>query len=103
MLEIALYFATFIKESVANLRSGISKNSLMLCTEFFKSSIQLQNEEERKSLVRIIETVGPAIIVKTAYEKAFIAKEAKTAMTNILKTCVFPETLRVLLTCQTNN
>ena len=33
-----LNFAKFIKESIENLRSGISKNALMFTTEFFNNS-----------------------------------------------------------------
>ena len=34
-------FANFIKESVENLRSGMSKNALMFTTEFFGNSATL--------------------------------------------------------------
>ena len=45
LMENLEYFIPFIKGSVDNLRSNISKNSLMFCTEFFSNKESLQTEK----------------------------------------------------------
>jgi hypothetical protein len=45
LMENLETFTPFVKASVENLRSNISKNSLMFCTEFFGNAESLQNEK----------------------------------------------------------
>lgn len=45
LMENLEFFTSFIKTSVDNLRSNISKNSLMFCTEFFNNKDSLQTEK----------------------------------------------------------
>lgn len=77
-----------------NLRSGIQKNSLMFATEFFKNIEIGQNTEK---LISFVETVLPSVLFKTVYDKVFISKEAKNAVTHSLHTCHFKETLGVII------
>ncbi len=37
LMENLEFFSNFVKQSVENLRSNISKNALMFCTEFFNN------------------------------------------------------------------
>jgi len=41
----------------------------------------------------------PSVLVKTAYDKVFISKEAKYALTYCLSTCKYSELLQVLMDC----
>ena len=82
-----------MKESVENLRSGNQKNSLMFCSEFFKNV----EEGQHAKLIPFVETVLPSVLFKTVYDKVFISKEAKSAITFALSTCSFNETLKVIL------
>lgn len=86
-------FSQFVKLSVENLRSNISKNSLMFCSEFLANKDLLSNEKYRSSIIQFLEIVLPALFLRTVYDKMFIAKEAKTAVANCLTNCVTPETL----------
>ena len=95
LLEHIPLFLTFLKLSVENLRSGISKNSLMFCTEFMKNEIHLTSSS--KSTQEFIKVVQPSILFKTVYDKSFINKEAKNAVVNSLVTCLIIENLEVLL------
>ena len=95
LLEHIPSFLTFLKLSVENLRSGISKNSLMFCTEFMKNEIH--NTNLSKSTIEFIKVVQPSILFKTVYDKSFINKEAKNAIVNSLNTCLIIENLEVLL------
>ena len=94
LMENIVKFQIFIKESVENLRSGIQKNSLMFATEFFKN-IEIGKNQEK--LVSFVQTVLPSVLFKTVYDKVFISKEAKTAVTHSLTTCHFKETLEVII------
>mmetsp|Transcript_14508 Transcript_14508/g.22516 ORF Transcript_14508/g.22516 Transcript_14508/m.22516 type:complete len:282 (+) Transcript_14508:56-901(+) len=103
MVEWSAYFAPFLKASVDNLRSGISKDALMFTTEFLKD----KGETTTESLVEFIKVVGPSILHKTVYEKAFISKEAKTSMMHAIATAPCSELLAFLLSdgcrCKNNN
>ena len=81
----------FIKSSVENLRSGISKNALVFLTEFFGSV------RKKESLADFVAKILPSIMVKTGADKVFISKEAKNAMVNLVGSCHFGRTLDVLL------
>jgi hypothetical protein len=93
LMESLPKFQTFLKESVENLRSGNQKNSLMFCSEFFKNVEEGQHEK----LIPFVKTVLPSVLFKTVYDKVFISKEAKSAITFALSTCSFNETLMVIL------
>lgn len=45
LMENLEYFTPFLKQMVDNLRSNLSKNSLMFCTEFFNNKESLQTEK----------------------------------------------------------
>lgn len=45
LMENLEYFTPFLKQMVDNLRSNLSKNSLMFCTEFFNNKEPLQTEQ----------------------------------------------------------
>jgi hypothetical protein len=66
----------------------------MFATEFFKNIEKGQNQEK---LVSFVETVLPSVLFKTVYDKVFISKEAKNAVTFSLSTCHFKETLGVII------
>ena len=70
------HFSTFLRDSIDNLRSGISKDALMFTTEFFNNKELLTNPEYEEYIIRFIDVVMPSIVFKTVYEKSFIAKEA---------------------------
>ena len=90
-------FAKFIKESVENLRSGISKNALMFTTEFFTNSSTLAEEKYQATIISFISVAMPSIVFKTVYDKTFIAKEAKSSVTLALKACYYDEMLASLM------
>ena len=95
LMENLEVFTPFMKSAVDNLRSNISKNSLMFCTEFFNNAETLQTEKYQESLIKFLEVLLPSIFLRTVYDKVFIAKEAKTAVANCLKNCVIPEALDI--------
>ena len=90
-------FTPFLKASVDNLRSNISKNSLMFCNEFFSNTESLQNEKHQEQLIKFLKVALPSIFLRTVYDKVFIAKEAKNAVANCLKNCVIPEVLEIVV------
>jgi hypothetical protein len=94
IVAILAQFTIFMKESVENLRSGISKNALMLVTEFFQQKHDVTDE-----LLVFIHGVMPTVLLKTAYDKVFIAKEAKVAMTAALTLCATPQMCEVIVNC----
>lgn len=94
-------YAVFLVDSVDNLRSGISKLSLMLLNEFFQGNLEAGPELDA-ALLCLIEKVMPSVLLKTNYEKVFIQKEAKEVMTQALQKCQHKELLKVLLDCQHN-
>ena len=99
MIGIIPKFAQFLKDSVDNLRSGISKNSLMFLNEFFQGDHCSHGDEKSEAVSCVIETVMPSVLIKTNYEKVFISKEAKAVMTGSIKKCSHVELLNVLLHC----
>ena len=90
-------YEPFIKESVDNLRSGISKNSLMFVHEFFKGQHHASSPEHLSISVAFVKSALPNILHKTVYDKVFISNEANHAVLNCLKTCLYKETLQVLI------
>ena len=67
----------------------------MFCNEFLNNQVHLEGPS--LSTIEFIKVVQPSILFKTVYDKSFINKEAKTAIQNSLKTCVFFENIEVLL------
>lgn len=96
-MENLEYFTPFLKVSVDNLRSNISKNSLMFCTEFFNNKESLQTEKYQESLINFLDTILPSVFLRCVYDKVFIAKEAKNAVSNCLKHCVIPQALDITI------
>jgi hypothetical protein len=94
-------YTEFLVCSVDNLRSGISKLSLMLLNEFFQGNHEASAELDA-ALLCLIEKVMPSVLLKTNYEKVFIQKEARDVMTQALQKCQHKELLKVLLDCQHN-
>ena len=80
LMENLEFFSNFVKSQVENLRSNLSKNSLMLCTEFFKNKESLQEEKYQSALINFLNIVLPAVFMRCVYDKVFIAKEAKNAV-----------------------
>lgn len=83
-------FTQFIHDSVDNLRSGISKNALMLTTELSLNDNALgvtakDSEKNRDKTIKFIQSVVPVLLFKTVYDKVFISKEAKNSIGNLLK------------------
>ena len=97
LMENLEYFTPFVKISVDNLRSNISKNSLMFCNEFFTNKDSLQTQKYQESLINFLNLVLPSVFLRTVYDKVFIAKEAKNAVTNCLKHCIIPEALDITI------
>lgn len=73
------HFSKFVKGQIDNLRSNLSKNSLLFLKEF---SSNKRNEGDHIKLSVFITHVYPIALVKTIYEKNFIVLEAKTTFTN---------------------
>lgn len=88
-------FQSFIQLSIENLRSNISKNSLMFCNELFGNQFLLQTDKYLAQQVVFITTVLPSIFMRTADDKAFISKEAKQAVQNCLSNYIIPESLDI--------
>lgn len=100
----------FIKNSVDNLRSGISKNALMLTTEISQNgeAVGIKSpdaEKNNENILDYINTVLPSVLFKTVYDKVFISKEAKNAINNSLGEgkCLYREMLIVLIEDGCNN
>ena len=100
----------FIKNSVDNLRSGISKNALMLTTEISLNEdavgIDSPNAEQNNEMILVyVNTVMPSVLFKTVYDKVFISREAKSTINNSLKEgkCLYREMLVVLIEDGCNN
>lgn len=100
----------FIKNSVDNLRSGISKNALMLTTEISMNDDALgvkspNAEQNNQMILGYIDTVLPSVLFKTVYDKVFISKEAKNTITHSLGEgkCLYKEMLLVLIEEGCNN
>ena len=100
----------FIKNSVDNLRSGISKNALMLTTEISLNEEALgikspKAQENNENILLYINTVLPIVLFKTVYDKVFIAREAKNTINNCLGDgkCLYREMLVVLIEDGCNN
>ena len=90
LMENLISFSKFIKDSIDNLRSGISKNALMFTTEFFGNQ---QGKKDDEQMINFIEVVAPSILFKTVYDKLFINKEAKTTITNAIEHCFYKQFL----------
>lgn len=100
----------FIKNSVDNLRSGISKNALMLTTEISLNEdavgIKSPNAEQNNEMIlAYVNTVLPSVLFKTVYDKVFISREAKSTINNSLKEgkCLYREMINVLIDDGCNN
>lgn len=74
---LAKVVAPFIAAQVDNLRSNISKCALMLVKEFFMRGADTPEPDARMS--HFCRLVIPVTLIKTVYEKQFIAIEAKKA------------------------
>lgn len=66
----------------------------MFATEFFKN---LNKSKDQDVVISFVETVLPSVLFKTVYDKVFISKEAKSAITFSLESCHSKETLSVLI------
>ena len=79
------------------------KNALMFMKELgdeSPSTVQGTNPP----LQSFIRCVLPVVLLKTVYEKNFIAMEAKKAMQLMIRKCYYPETVDVLVEgCQVKN
>ena len=69
----------------------------MFATELFSNKEIMQNEKYMGTIVEFVKVVMPSIVHKTVYEKAFIAKEAKTSVSNSLDVCIFDDMLSILI------
>ncbi len=87
----------FIKAQVDNLRSNLSKNALLLVQEVF-------SDVRGNEIAGFIRLVVPTVLIKTDFEKNFIAQEAKKIMTCVSNDCPYSESIDVLVEgCQTKN
>ncbi len=77
----------FLVECITSLRSNLSKNSLLLVQELFR-------EERDKEMAEFTDGILTSILEKTVFEKAFIAKEAKQAMKDIVNHCQYPQVVK---------
>jgi hypothetical protein len=89
LIENLELFIQFTKDSVENLRSNISKNALMFCTELFNNRETISEIKYRYQTTKFIKAIMPSLLFKTVYDKVFISKEAKSAVTNAIKNCIF--------------
>lgn len=69
--------AAFVKEHIDNLRSNLSKCALMLAKEVFEVGASASGQDTR--LGKFTAAVLPHALIKTVFEKHFIAIEAKKA------------------------
>lgn len=83
-------YEAFIKESVDNLRSGISKNSLMFVNELLQNKNHASYQEISLGFIK---STLPNILHKSVYEKVFISNEANHAVLHSLQNCLYKETL----------
>jgi len=93
LMENLHCFTKFLKDSIENLRSGISKNALMFTTEFLGST----GNKNKEQMIKFIEEVSASILFKTVYDKLFINKEAKTSINHALNHCFYKEFLTILI------
>ena len=89
LIENLELFIQFAKDSVENLRSNISKNALMFCTELFNNQETISEIKYREQTTKFIKVIMPSLLFKTVYDKVFISKEAKSAVANAIKNCIF--------------
>lgn len=77
--ECSRIIAQFVKEGVDNLRSNLTKCALMLVKEIFGSTGADVYQEPDQRLRSLLRTSLPTVLLKTVFEKQFIAIEAKKA------------------------
>ena len=77
--EYSRLIAQFVKDGVDNLRSNLTKCALMLVKELFGSTGLHVYQEPDQRLRSILRIALPTVLLKTVFEKQFIAIEAKKA------------------------
>ena len=100
MIGFVAKYATFLRESVDNLRSGICKNSLIFLNELLSGEAMPAAQTDELTLV--LKEVMPSVLIKTNYEKVFISKPAKEVMSQTIAKCPYTELLRILMNCPSN-
>jgi hypothetical protein len=75
--------AGFIKEQIENLRSNLSKCALMFVKEVFMQGASQTEPDDR--LAEFMRTALQPTLVKTVFEKHFIALEAKKATEQLVR------------------
>ena len=61
----------------------------MLCTELFNNQETISEIKYREQTTKFIKAIMPSLLFKTVYDKVFISKEAKQAVTYAIKNCIF--------------
>lgn len=69
--------SSFVRDQVDSLRSNLGKCALMLVKEVFQAGAESAEADSR--LAPFVRQVLPTVILKTVFEKNFIATEAKKA------------------------
>lgn len=87
MNEVCKIFWQHIVSAIQNLRSAVSKNTLMFIGELFAQSQGYKLYDE------IINAFAPVILTKCFQEKNFIKVEAQKAVQAMVNNCVYDSTL----------
>lgn len=87
MNEVFKLFWDDILAAISNLRSAVSKNSLMFVTELLSQCKGYKLSDD------IISSVSPVLLAKCFQDKKFIKLEAQTAMQVLISNCVYESTL----------
>lgn len=85
-------FSKFVRSQVDNLRSNLSKNSLLFLKEF-----SANKQVDHAKISGFIAHVYPVALIKTIYEKNFIVVEAKQTFANAVQNLLFPELIDTLV------
>eukprot|EP00347_Sterkiella_histriomuscorum_P000732 403374718 len=110
LVSVIEKLAKFVRSQIDNLRSNLSKNSLLFLKEFSscKSASPSQSQQadfsNDETLRSFIAQVYPVALLKTIYEKNFIVVEAKASVTNAVQNMHYPEIIEVLIEgCRSKN
>ena len=86
----------FLKQSIDNLRSSICKNTLTLFVELYSNDKIMKEMKFRDQLLSLVRVTLNSLLTRTTYDKVFIAKEAKKAVTCLMENAALFEVLEVL-------
>ena len=100
--------ADFLKAQADNLRSNNSRNSLNLFVELFEENLDKCGATDGRKVgghwEEFAEKLLPSVLARTYADKQFIAKLAQRGVLACCKTCVIPQTTRIIIeACPSKN